>query len=128
MSGSLRCNEVEDLLEHDGLAPLPQSAREHLAACVHCQDLLADFSTIVAAARALPAELEPPARIWISLRAQLESEGLIRDVSPVATRARQTAERHPSQTWWDALSGLFHGRALATAAVGLLIMAAGIAQ
>ena len=122
--GSMRCSDIADVLEQEGLAPLPDSAREHVAECPACQGLLADFSSIVAAAHELPSEVEPPARVWISLRAQLEAEGLIRQASPIAVDATIA----PAAPWWHSLSGLFQGRALATAAVGLLIMAAGIAQ
>jgi hypothetical protein len=122
--GGMRCSDVADALEQEGLAPLPDSAREHVAECPACQGLLADFSSIVAAAHQLPSEVEPPARVWISLRAQLEAEGLIREASAIAVDAAIA----PAAPWWHSLSGLLQGRALATAAVGLLIMAAGIAQ
>ncbi|MGA2420415.1 MAG: anti-sigma factor [Candidatus Acidiferrum sp.] len=123
--GSMHCSDVADVLEQEGLAPLPEPAREHVAACPACQGLLADFGAIVGAAHELPAEAEPPARLWISLRAQLEAEGIIHEDSPVAVDARIAPAASP---WWHSLSRWFQGRALATAAVGLLIMAAGIAQ
>lgn len=123
--GSMRCSDVADALEQEGLAPLADSAREHLAECPACQGLLADFGSIVAAAHELPSEVEPPARVWISLRSQLEAEGLIRDSAPIAVDAKIALA---ALSWWPSLSGLLQGRALATAAVGLLIMAAGIAQ
>jgi hypothetical protein len=127
--GSMRCVDVADVLEQAGLAPLPESAQEHVAGCPACQGLLADFGSIVAAAHELPSEVEPPARVWISLRAQMEAEGIIRQTSPVAINTQTAPAATP---WWlnwsHSLSGLFQGRALATAAVGLLIMAAGIAQ
>jgi hypothetical protein len=124
MNGS-PCNGLAEVLEREGLATLPESAREHAAGCANCQGLLDDFAAIVAAAHELPAEVEPPARLWISLRSQLESEGLIREVSPIDQIPQQAPESH---SWWHGFSGLLQGRALATAAVGLLIMAAGIAQ
>src|SRR5271163_4544736 len=86
--GSMRCNDVADVLELEGLAPLPDSARQHVAECPACQGLLADFGSIVAAARDLPSEVEPPARVWISLRAQLEAEGIIRETLPFAADAK----------------------------------------
>lgn len=39
--------------------------------------LRADFRSIVSAAHKLPAEVAPPARVWSSLRAQLEEEGIL---------------------------------------------------
>jgi hypothetical protein len=125
MGSRMICSDVADVLEQEGLAPLPEAARQHVAECSACQGLLADFASIVAAAHELPSEVEPPARVWISLRAQLEAEGLIRAAAPVAVDARTAPASLP---WWQGLSGLLQGRALATAAVGLLIMAAGIAQ
>ena len=123
--GSMQCNDLVDLLEREGLAPLSDAASEHLSGCPACQGLLADFTAITAAAHELPAEVEPPARVWISLRSQLVAEGLIREAAPVSELLQPAPESH---SWWHSFSGLLQGRALATAAVGLLIMAAGIAQ
>lgn len=133
-----QCSEVAGVLEREGFEPLPEAARDHVADCPSCQGLLADFNSIVSAAHELPAEVEPPARIWISLRSQLVAEGLIRESAPVAEMPEFPASPAPSsahplqtnpfQAWWRGFSGLLQGRALATAAVGLLIMAAGIAQ
>jgi hypothetical protein len=123
--GSIECNDLVDLLEREGLAPLSGAASEHLSGCPACQGLLADFTAITAAAHELPAEVEPPARVWISLRSQLVAEGLIREDASVSELLQPAPESH---SWWHSFSGLLQGRALATAAVGLLIMAAGIAQ
>jgi hypothetical protein len=108
----MQCREVEVVLEQEGWTPLPETARAHVAQCSSCQNLVGDLSTIVATAHMLPAEVEPPQRVWVSLRAQLEAEGLIK--TPGAQRA----------SWWDSLSDLFRTRAVATVAVGLLIVAA----
>jgi hypothetical protein len=115
----MQCKEVELVLEKEGIAPLPVAARAHLASCNACQSLVADLRDIVAAAHELPAELEPPARVWVLLRAQLENEGIIR--TPAAARAQRVS-------WWHGFSELFRGRALATAGVGLLIVAAAVLQ
>jgi ribosomal protein S15P/S13E len=117
----MRCNDVVGAIELEGLSPLPETAREHLAGCTACQSFVADLNSIVSAAHELPAEVEPPARIWISLRAQLVAEGLIHE----GTRAIAPA---PRGHWWEGFSGLLQGRALATAAVGLLIFAGGVVQ
>ncbi|MGA2812166.1 MAG: anti-sigma factor [Candidatus Acidiferrum sp.] len=121
MRDSIQCQGLAEAIEQEGLSPLPESAREHLARCADCQDLLADFNSISKAARELPAEVEPPARVWISLRAQLVSEGLIKKEGPAPEPARRAR-------WWGGLAGLLQGRALATAAVGLLIFVAGAMQ
>jgi hypothetical protein len=78
------------------------------------------LTSIVDVARKMPSEIEPPERIWISLRAQLEREGIIKE--PVLVPAPE----HIS--WWQDISEFFRSRALATATVGLLIIAAGFLQ
>lgn len=95
--------------------PVPEAARAHLAGCRSCQGLVADLTAIVATAHLLPAEVEPPPRVWVSLRAQLEEEGIIKGVG-----ARGV--------WWLRFSDLFATRVLATAGVGLLIVAAVVLQ
>jgi hypothetical protein len=109
----MQCKEVEVVLEQEGWTPVPEAAREHLAGCSFCQSLVEDLTTIVATAHLLPAEIDPPARVWTSLRAQLEAEGIIK--TPVAAR---------QGSWWQGFSDLFRARLLATAAVGVLIVAA----
>ena len=92
----------------------------HLASCSHCQGFVADLATIVSVASEIPAEVEPPARIWISLQAQLELEGIFK-IPVVAAQGERSS-------WWHGFGDLFRSRALATAAVGLLIAAAAIVQ
>ena len=64
----MQCKEVEVVLEQEGWTPLPESAREHVAGCGNCQSLVEDLTAIVATAHLLPAEVEPPARVWLSLK------------------------------------------------------------
>jgi hypothetical protein len=110
----MQCREVESVLEQDQLAPLPEEARAHVAGCVACQNLVADFNAIVAAAERMPAEIAPPERVWVALRAQLEAEGIIRE---------QAAVRAPElPSFWQALSSALSGRKLAIAAAGLVIV------
>jgi hypothetical protein len=106
----MQCKEVEGVFEQEGFVPVPAEARAHLAGCSSCQNLIADLTAIVATAHLLPAEVEPPRRVWTSLRLQLEAEGIIR------SGARNT--------WWATFSEFFRPRVLATAAVVLLIVAA----
>jgi hypothetical protein len=115
----MQCRDVEIVLEQEGLVPLPQAAKAHLAECSSCQDLVADLTNIVATAHLLPAEEEPPAHIWVSLRAQLEAEGIIK--TPVEI-ARESAP------WWQSFAAFFRTRAFATAAVALLIVASAAYQ
>ena len=116
----MQCRDVELVVEQDGLAPLPEAARAHLAACGQCQEFVADLATIVFVANELPAEVEPPARLWLALPAQLELEGIIR--APVVPARPQRS------SWWQGFHDLFRSRALATATVGLLIVAAGVLE
>jgi hypothetical protein len=109
----MQCEELGSVLEREGLGPLPADAQQHLAGCVACQDLLADFSAITVAAKSLDAEVAPPDRVWISLRAQLEAEGVIK-----VAAAQPDAE--PS--FWDHLSTLFRPRSLATVGAGFLLL------
>lgn len=116
----MQCRDVEVVIEQEGLAPLPEAARVHLAGCRHCQEFVSDLAAIVSVANKLPAEVEPPAHVWLSLRNQLELEGIIKE--PVAA----PADEHLS--WWSGFGSLFRTRALATFTVGALIVAAAILQ
>ncbi|PYT77984.1 MAG: hypothetical protein DMG40_21740 [Acidobacteria bacterium] len=115
----MQCRDVEEVLVEEGLAPLPEVARLHVAGCPHCQGYIADLETIVSAAHALPAEVEPPLRVWIALRAQLEGEGIIKE-------SVAAAKQEPA--WWDGFGQFFRSRALATVTVGAVIAAAAILQ
>ncbi len=108
----MQCSELEIYFEQEGLAPLSAAAREHLDYCHACKHFVADLTAIVASAHEFPAEIEPPDRVWISIRAELEHEGVIHGFS----RPRE------SVAWWQAIAGLFRNRLLATAALGALIV------
>jgi hypothetical protein len=110
----MQCKELEAVLESEGLSPLPSEAREHLAGCSNCQDLLADLSAIVVAAKGVPAEVAPPDRIWVAIRAQLEAEGIIRNAEPVVAA--------PAAPWWQSFSEFFRPRVLATVGAGLFVV------
>src|SRR6266849_6529396 len=114
------CKEVEAVVEQEGLAPLPKEVNTHLAQCRECRNYIADLTSIVDVARKMPSEIAPPDRIWISLRALLEREGIIKE--PVLVPAPE----HIS--WWHGFNEFFRNRALATAAVGMLILFAGFLQ
>jgi len=55
--------------------PQLQAARTSFGERCHRQSL--DLTSIVSAARLLPAEVALPARVWRSLRVQLEKEGIL---------------------------------------------------
>ncbi len=116
----MQCKDMEIVVEQEGLAPLPEAARAHMATCSHCQEFVADLASIISVANELPAEVEPPARVWVSLQAQLELEGIIK--TPIVPAHGERS------FWWHGFNDLFRSRALATATVGLLIVAAGVLQ
>jgi hypothetical protein len=115
----MHCKQLESVLEAEGLGPLPVEAQQHLAGCQSCQDMLADFSTIAITAKSIPAEMQPPDRIWISVRAQLEAEGIIHE--PVEVLEHSSRLQGQSEGFWQNLSALFRPRNLATVGVGLLL-------
>jgi hypothetical protein len=112
----MQCKELESILETQGLGQLPQDARLHLATCGACQGLVADLDSIVSAAKSLPAEVAPPDRIWISLRAQLEAEGLIKEPVEVSGQS----------SWWESFTAWMKPRTLATVTAVALVLAAAV--
>jgi len=114
------CKDVEQIIEQQGFSPLSEDARGHVASCASCSTLIADFERIVAAANEFPSEVEPPSRVWVALRAQLEAEKIIREPQIAAPSA--------SAPWWQGFGQMIRGRMLATAAVALLVIAAGYFQ
>lgn len=116
----MQCKDVELVLEQEGLEPLPAEARAHLAECRDCRNYIADLTSLVDAAKKLPQEIVPPDRVWISLRAQLEEEGIIRTPAEIV--------RVGPSSWWQSVSAFFSNRVLATAMVGILIVAAAVFQ
>jgi hypothetical protein len=110
----MQCKELESELESGRLGWLSAEAREHLGSCVSCRCFLADLETIVSLAKTIPAEVEPPARVWVSLRAQLEAEGLLKE--DVEVTEPDAAPR------WEWLRMLSRPRSLATAGALLAVV------
>lgn len=74
------CGEFSDQLPSGVEGKRTREADAHLRECAHCRGVIADMGLIEAAARDWArADCDPPAHLWISLRAQLEKEGLIHD-------------------------------------------------
>ena len=63
--------------KHHGRPPLRDAVPTPFGARSGRQSFAADLKSIVSAAHLLPAEIAPPARVWRSLRAQLEEEGFL---------------------------------------------------
>jgi len=114
----MECKDVEAVLEQEGLSLLPVEAREHLSDCETCRDLLADLSAIAVAAKRIPSEENPPERVWVSLRTQLEAEGVIREP--------QVIVGPKAAPWWSGLAQLLRPRALAMVSAGILVLAGGV--
>src|ERR1700722_18268270 len=106
----MQCRELEVFFEEEGLAPLSAAARQHLSECHACKHFFDDVTGIVALAHQLPAEIDPPEHIWISIRNELVREGTIRGLS---------GDRIP---WWQSFVELFRNRSLATAAVAVVLI------
>jgi len=117
----MQCRDVEEVLGQEGLTPLPEALRGHVAGCRQCQGYIADLETIVSAAQELPAEVEPPSRVWVALRTQLELEGIIKEPAKPAPKTEPVS-------WWRGFDQLLRGRALATLTVGAVLAAAAVLQ
>ena len=111
----MQCNELEQILEQQTDAPLPELATAHMSGCEACRSLIADLAAIRAVATELGAEeISPPEHLWINLRNQLEAEGIIHESSHSPERV--------NRGWWFA----FQRPALAGAYLSLVLVAAGM--
>src|SRR5262249_52021626 len=112
------CKDFEQVIEESGLVQLSEVARAHAAECPSCTALVEDFAAIVTAASQIPAEADPPARVWVAIQAQLEAEGIIRQPKIVIL-----AE---TPAWWKSFGTMIRGRILVTAGVAVLVLIAGV--
>jgi hypothetical protein len=79
---TIHCDEFANYLEPWLAGERHPDAQSHVRDCPRCRSLVEDLNLIQATAREWGGEqAEPPARIWTSLRAQLEEEGLIREAA-----------------------------------------------
>ena len=79
----MQCEQFEQILEQQDDGPLPKPALAHIEACEACRALTADLDAIHDVALELGAEgIAPPERVWVSLRNQLEAEGIIHEPRP----------------------------------------------
>jgi hypothetical protein len=116
---TMQCEQFGQLLEQRDESELPKPALAHLESCEGCRALFADFDAIHNIAMELSAGTsDPPERIWISLRNQLEAEGLIHDPQPAPPVASPVRAG-----WWT----VFQRPAFAGSFLGLLLAAAGAA-
>jgi hypothetical protein len=76
---AITCKDFLDRLESWMEGDVHSDSQAHLRNCPHCRSLVDDLKGIGSEARSWGAEeAEPSARVWASLRSQLEQEGLIR--------------------------------------------------
>jgi len=109
----MQCHELEHVLTQEPDGPASPAVTEHLKHCPECRSLAADLEAIRLGSLELPAEEEPPARVWARVRLQLEAEGLIREPQ------LEPAPRRVS-VW-----SFFQRPAFAGSILGLLLLAAG---
>ena len=69
--------KMQVALNHDRHPPALKVAGARFGERSSLKNLGADLRNIVSAAHKLPAQVDPPARVWRSLRLQLEREGLL---------------------------------------------------
>src|SRR6202790_1393268 len=112
----MQCEQFEQILEQQDEGGLPKPGLAHLQSCEACRALSTDFSAIHGMALELGAvAIDPPERVWVSLRNQLEAEGLIR-----GAQAAPRGASHASPGWW----AMFQRPAVAGAFLGLVLTAA----
>lgn len=79
---TIHCDEFANYLEPWLEGKPHPDAQSHVRDCPRCRSLVEDLNLIQSTAHQWGAEhVEPPARLWTSLRAQLLEEGLIRERS-----------------------------------------------
>ena len=74
---AMQHTKTQVALNHDGRPPMQKTVPTPFGARTSRQSFAADLRSIVSAARLLPAEVAPPARVWRALRVQLENEGIL---------------------------------------------------
>ncbi|MFZ0581391.1 MAG: hypothetical protein WA690_18615 [Candidatus Acidiferrales bacterium] len=120
----IKCEEFLGHLEPWMDGERSSDAQAHLRNCPRCLAIVNDLNAIQAEARTWSAfETDAPERVWVSLRAQLEQEGLIREAVPVST-SRDHAQPSADSGWLHGLFGGFPRPVLAGAYLAVLIAVA----
>ncbi len=100
---TITCREFLNYLEPWMEGERPPDAQAHVRTCSHCSSVINDLEMIHSETRGWGAEeQDAPERVWTSLRAQLEQEGLIRETIPASKDRAQAAA--PRTRWF---AGLF---------------------
>ena len=93
---SMTCRHFHEDLERWMDGERTPAAQAHLRSCAACSGLISDLKAIEIEAHSWSAPLvEPPERVWVSLRNQLEAEGIIKTPELVA--------QHAGTNWWSRL-------------------------
>lgn len=114
------CSEFESAFEQFGDVEPPADAAAHLEQCAACRAMVDDLELIISSARDL-AELpqEPPERVWLSLRARLREEGVIREVP-------SSVETPAASNWAEQVFGWLRKPILAGAYAAVSLAAIGL--
>jgi hypothetical protein len=87
--GEMGCKDFQNQLERWMDGERSAKARQHALQCSNCKSLVADLDAIQQHAHAWGTEeVAPPDRVWVSLRTQLEAEGIIRGGASAAEAKR----------------------------------------
>lgn len=97
---SMTCRHFHEELERWMDGDRSAAAQAHVRNCTACSGLIADLKAIEVEAHSWSAPvIEPPERVWISLRNQLEAEGIV--------KTAPSAVAQPSASgWWSHLFNL----------------------
>jgi hypothetical protein len=89
---ALNCSQfLADHLESWLEGVRPPEGEAHLRDCPSCQSVTGDVAAITSLARSIASQdPEPPARVWLALRARMEEQGLIaRDTADLVAQPGQ---------------------------------------
>jgi hypothetical protein len=110
----MTCRHFHEELERWMDGERSAAASAHVKSCATCSAILADLKSIEAEAHSWSAPLpEAPERVWISLRNQLEAEGIIKTAPSVAVPA--------SEGWFSRLFDFIPRPAMAGAYLAALV-------
>src|SRR5580698_772060 len=101
---TITCREFLAYLEPWMEGERSQDALAHLRSCRNCSSVVSDLDLIHTEAHSWSsAEQDAPERVWTSLRAQLEQEGLIHETIPASEdRAQDVANVAAPHAGWFA--------------------------
>jgi hypothetical protein len=120
---TITCREFLAYLEPWMEGERPQDAQAHLRTCRKCSSVVSDLELIHTEARSWSAaERDAPERVWTSLRARLEQEGLIRETIPAHEDSANA--QAPRAGWFSGLFPRLPRPVLAGAYLAALVAAA----